>query len=132
MLPASAAGRALERAVESAAVPSPVSAWALVPSAGLATTRLQEEGQAGLSKSTRLSRGSGPCQGRESLGAAERVLPPPGVFSTCSYTLPAAIVLPLRYEPRAGPGCLPSAVLPAELVRGCSIRRAHKVSPEGP
>lgn len=91
MLPASAAGRALERAVVSAAVPSPVSAWASVPGAGPTTTRLQEEGQAGLSKSTRLSRGSGPCQGRESLGAAERVLPPPGVFSTCSHTFPAAL-----------------------------------------
>ena len=37
---------------------------------------------------------SGACGGRESLGAAERVLPP-GVFTTCSHTLPtAAIVLP--------------------------------------
>lgn len=64
-----------------------------MPGAGPTTTPLQEEGQAGLlSKSSCLS---GVCAGREGLGVAEGVLPPPGVFTTCSHTLPAAaVVLP--------------------------------------
>ena len=108
------------------------STWASVPGAGPTTAWLQEEGQAGLSKSMCLSRGSGPCGGRESLGAAECVLPPPGVFSTCSHTLPAAVVLPLRYEQHAGPGCLPSAPCPVTSPGGqAGARLQYQTCPQG-
>lgn len=108
------------------------STWTSVPGTGHTTARLQEEGQAGLSNSMCLSRGSGPCGGRESLGAAECVLPLPGVFSTCSHTLPAAVVLPLCYEQHAGPGCLPSAPCPVTSPGGqAGARLQYQTCPQG-
>lgn len=73
--------------------------------------------------------------GRESQGAAERFLPLAGVFTHVRPRPPCRGCGPAS-QFRAGRGArlpaqCPVTGPPAEVVRGCGIRSAHKVSLEG-
>ena len=73
--------------------------------------------------------------GRESQGSAERFLPLAGVFTHVQLRPPGRGCGPAS-QFRAGRGArlpaqCPVTGPPAEVVRGCGIRSAHKVSPEG-